>query len=761
MERYQRQIKDDSRLPNAYGQNFVDGAAAGSHVAGAVERLGDMVQKAGAVMQRRQDEWDSTRVMEANNEFVKRMTLYLDDPDKGVFNTRKLGLARGVTQQSDGDADKMIREIENGLENNAQKEAFRTMAARSKMPFWREASNHEAREVGAYREQVFKNTLNDGMNITMRDPMDEEAFKTAAVQGATAIRAQYVGAAKEVQDAAIDEYVSGLETARIAAVAEDNPLLGEELIKNSPYLTPQDAQKLKNSIGPRADGYKTQAFVDEFIQKFPPGKEREGVDWIRKNYAGPEEERYVSAYRQRIGEATMNEVNAENELRKQQAANFDQLYKNTWAQGRNPSQDDLDAMLQKNVISPAQHRQGIGFSQVAVMRAQVTQSLAKNPNWTSLTPQQQDERVMRYMGVTKEERNAVLDHIKAGVLDGSMTNAEIDAHWQNGRITASEKERFKGIGAQITKEQKAFVADQKKALGSDIKTIKIPGKDDKTFLSIAQNKFNENVARLDPMSKTYRMDVMDARRDALVAGIEASGRERVESAWFRFGDNDLQPTKFGLRVTQALTALEEQTGKVQEYAPEFKADAIDLTPAPPAGTGNIGLDMVGGQGRISGQFNDWRAYRNGQHNGIDVAAPEGTLIVSPDVGAPLRVRKIVLGSPSKGAGNYVIVEGRLPDGRLLEMQISHMKNGSVPLKVGDIVSPGDLIGQVGNTGMTSDRAMGGITAWYDGKKSGHHMDLKMRIDGKPIDPEKVQLGPTRARAVEALDNMLFGGKDGI
>ena len=70
-----------------------------------------------------------------------------------------------------------------------------------------------------------------------------------------------------------------------------------------------------------------------------------------------------------------------------------------------------------------------------------------------------------------------------------------------------------------------------------------------------------------------------------------------------------------------------------------------------------------------------------------------------------------------------------------------MQNGSVRLNVGDVVLPGDVIGGVGNTGMTSDREKGGITAWYEGKKSGYHMDLKVKINGKYVDPEKFYVAP--------------------
>ena len=358
VQRYRNQI-NEAATPAAFGRNSVAGAIAGA---------GDELRRFAEVRKRQQDEWDATRAMEANNEFMKRMTAYMDDPDMGVVNTRKLGLAQGVTKQADTDFDGFVSEIESTLDNDAQKQAFRAMAERSRVPFWKQASHFEAAQVNEYRGQVFKNTLDAGMQMTMRDPMDEGAFETAAVQGATAIRAQYVGADEKVVKAAIDEYVSGLEAARISAVSEGNPLLGEALIKSSPYLTPVDAQKLRASITPKAEIYRVQAFVDEHVQRFGPDHENEGVAWIRAHFDGPEEEKYASAYKQRIGEMTINEVNADTELRKQQAANFDQLYKDYWSQGRNVPQEQLDAMLQNNVISSAQHRQATAWNRTAVTR---------------------------------------------------------------------------------------------------------------------------------------------------------------------------------------------------------------------------------------------------------------------------------------------------------------------------------------------------------------------------------------------------------
>ncbi len=60
MQRYRRQV-NDRRLPQAYGQNYVDAAPRRvSKSPGPGEGL-ETIQKAGEIMKRRQDEWDATR----------------------------------------------------------------------------------------------------------------------------------------------------------------------------------------------------------------------------------------------------------------------------------------------------------------------------------------------------------------------------------------------------------------------------------------------------------------------------------------------------------------------------------------------------------------------------------------------------------------------------------------------------------------------------------------------------------------------------
>ena len=65
-----------------------------------------------------------------------------------------------------------------------------------------------------------------------------------------------------------------------------------------------------------------------------------------------------------------------------------------------------------------------------------------------------------------------------------------------------------------------------------------------------------------------------------------------------------------------------------------------------------------------------------------------------------KIRDVAIGEsdPLKPCGNYVAIEGAPGE----NVYICHLRKGSVTVAVGDVVAPGDPIGQVGNSGNTSE-----------------------------------------------------------
>ena len=94
------------------------------------------------------------------------------------------------------------------------------------------------------------------------------------------------------------------------------------------------------------------------------------------------------------------------------------------------------------------------------------------------------------------------------------------------------------------------------------------------------------------------------------------------------------------------------------------------------------------------------------HTGIDLAAPLGTEVRSATSGAAR-----VAYDPN-GAGLYVAV---LVDPRV---RILYCHLSSVSIHAGEAVTPGEVIGLVGATGLAT----------------GPHVHFEIQVDGKPVDP---------------------------
>ena len=116
-------------------------------------------------------------------------------------------------------------------------------------------------------------------------------------------------------------------------------------------------------------------------------------------------------------------------------------------------------------------------------------------------------------------------------------------------------------------------------------------------------------------------------------------------------------------------------------------------------------------GRLTDRYG-WRIHpitrKRNFHKGIDIAAPKGTDISAADDG------KVVFAGKSGGYGNLVIL--RHNSG--YETRYAHCSK--VNVKIGDKVTVGDTVAEVGSTGMST----------------GYHLHFEIRKNGKIIDPHE-------------------------
>ena len=261
MKRYRHQI-NEAATPAAFGRNYVDGAATGVSVAGAITGAGEEIRRFAEVRRRQQYEWDAATVMNAQTEYARQMTEWMDDPETGKIQTQKLGAARGLTDETFRYADELAEKIAGGLENENQKAAFLRIAERAKLPYWKQASEYEARQMKAYKDQAFQASMEAGATAVQRSPDDPFVFETVRQQRESAVRAQLYGAAPETISRAVEEANSDLEAQRIAVVASRDPFAALAMTENSTYLLPDAATGLRNKLSPEVERLERQAAAE-------------------------------------------------------------------------------------------------------------------------------------------------------------------------------------------------------------------------------------------------------------------------------------------------------------------------------------------------------------------------------------------------------------------------------------------------------------------------------------------------------------------
>ena len=461
-ERYQLQISE-KQAPAAALRGYGNNAAA---VGGALSGLGKGVEGLGAWLQERQDKWDAASVMNAQTEFARRMSYYLDNPQTGAMVKRKGGLARGLTGDTDRYADQVAAEIAGQLENDRQKAVFQSGIAKAKMPYFKQASRHEAGELEKHRKQAFEASMATAANDYLKS-MDSADRQQAVSMAERAIRSQYQGAPEEYIQKAVDEAKSGMAAQWVAQVAQDDPRSALALLKDESLgILPEARAKLEAQIKPKAEIYEVQEIADGLIAKYPQGTEQELYDYVRKHYEGQKEEKIISAVKARVNERHIKEDNEERALYKQQKEYYQGLLAGM-LNGEYPTQEQIALDVETGKLD-AQHGWQLNSMIGTMATAAGTRKRLEKamPGWNGMTAEQQDEAVMRAMpdGPTRAEHEAEAARLLEMALNSGITDkefeAEVKASAGNMRITRREAAEFLGLRGKMGKEQSAFLSLQ-------------------------------------------------------------------------------------------------------------------------------------------------------------------------------------------------------------------------------------------------------------------------------------------------------------
>ena len=263
-ERYQLQIKEQA-TPAAFG-HMPNMSVPQTN---AFSMIGEQLGKFAEFQKRRQDEWDAASVMNAQVEFDKQLNDYLSNPETGLLNVRKLNSARGLSDETFNYADTIAERIAGQLGNDNQKIAFKKIAERAKLPYWKHASEYEARQIEEYKKQSFQSSLESANNLLMLNPNDNFVVGTAREQVANAIRAQYYGSPDDYIENMISDAYSQMDAQRIAMIAETDPKKAYELLKSEDIkIKPDVAAKLEGTLKKQVERDAVYTISDNYWNKY-------------------------------------------------------------------------------------------------------------------------------------------------------------------------------------------------------------------------------------------------------------------------------------------------------------------------------------------------------------------------------------------------------------------------------------------------------------------------------------------------------------
>jgi lysozyme family protein len=382
----------------------------------------------------------------------------------------------------------------------------------------------------------------------------------------------------------------------------NDPMTAREMIRKSENLSPQARAGLENAVRGEAERVKTQEIAEGIAARF--GTDAAGAEkalrYIDGRYKGLERDRIKSEYNFNVAEADRIENMRERENAEAQRKVFLGIAESFVAGERAPSPVEIDRLFADGKISLEQHETLARWQENSVTRAGITKRLSRAaPGWYDMTPQQQEEAVMREAGRTQDDRDATLSYIESAIIDGSLTDAELTAAYNNMYITSSEKEEYKKAIGRYAAYGKEVLGVYKGKLNESLNRVldNLSGETETsnaTLRAIATAAFYEGTVNLDPKDAKYEEKVSEAARAALGAVIDETGEPMTSRSFPKLWET-VQSAFAGV-AEEAYSNIASGSGIAP---PSFRRDPISLiieseggyvnNPADRGGETNMGI----------------------------------------------------------------------------------------------------------------------------------------------------------------------------
>lgn len=285
---YERQIGVNG-IPNARAGG-VGGADA--YGAGAGRALSDF----GNTMLRIAEDIEDTKTLEAFNRFKRESFEYHEDPDKGLYNTRKLGGAQNLYRDADNWLGGKVEEYAGKMGSPRAAQNFRRMAENYRTQRGERNSRYEVDQIKAYRDGEAAATIQNGLNEIMDRFDDDAAVEAARGEMYQALELQTRGMGAEARQAAVADMENKIAASRLSKMIERDPRGAQEWFSaNLDKFTGQTRAKAETALNDANRAYRMEGTRDALINAF--GTDYQAArEYILDNFEGDEERQALSLY---------------------------------------------------------------------------------------------------------------------------------------------------------------------------------------------------------------------------------------------------------------------------------------------------------------------------------------------------------------------------------------------------------------------------------------------------------------------------------
>lgn len=283
---YDRQ-EDLAPLPSARLSNTASANSYGANVASAATGL------ANAALQKAQ-EFEYTKALSALNAFQKEIDDLHLDPDKGLYQTRKLGNANGMSYDAEGSMKEIAAKYYTQLTSPFMKQVFSQQGQKIVIAQNRANQKWEAAQLTAYKTQEAESAINNGYNKIGLYYDDPEQVDIIRETMRPYLEFQLEGMGEEKRAEELAKFESNIALIQAGRMIENRPLEATEWIKqNKDRFTAEVYDKVLKKAEAEAEPYEIELIRDELLKKFG-NNEAAAHKFIIDNYEGEKEKKILS-----------------------------------------------------------------------------------------------------------------------------------------------------------------------------------------------------------------------------------------------------------------------------------------------------------------------------------------------------------------------------------------------------------------------------------------------------------------------------------